>query len=164
MPDTPAALDPHTIARILELTVAGKPMPAVGRELGISAWLISKWRRLYPSFRVAHDAAREDGIEAMVDDYQDRLPNLDPHSARVEGDFLKWLASCRNKRYRPAQALEITTVDASTAMIEARKRTSLVAQAYPAMLEQAQDTEYTELLPSPTTDNESAAPLVDPFS
>jgi hypothetical protein len=154
----PMPFNQEIAAQIVALTAEGKPMPAVARALGISDGLIAKWRRLQPLFKQVMDAAREEGADAIIDRYQDQLDNgeLEPHMARVQGDFVKWLASCRNRNYRPAQQIEVTTGDIGGDLIEARKRTMLPI-LHQAQALDAQDVDYVSIPASPTADNESAA-------
>ncbi len=114
--------------RILALYASGSTIAEVVSQKGMpDRTTVYRWRTNYPEFGKAYDLAVEAHVEALIDKGMDIVMNTEPKAAKmakVQSDFLCWLASKLN-RAKYGDKLDITQtviMDLSPALLEATKR------------------------------------------
>jgi hypothetical protein len=145
-------LSAETIARIaaawdslLQAVADGRPIGASILEHGFTPDMIRAYRRDNPAARADWEDARMQSADALADQIVDTIGNneIDPQSARVRVDALKWLAAKRNPRVysdRVDHNVTVRTVDLTRVIADARARIAARrARALPGTCERVDD-------------------------
>lgn len=131
---TNARISAETAARIaaawpqlLQAIADGRPIGESTRALGFSPDMLRAYRRDNPDAAADWELARQQSADAFADDILATIDNsvLDPQSARVRVDALKWLAAKRNPRVysdRVDHNVNVRTVDLTRVIADARAR------------------------------------------
>ncbi len=114
--------------RILVLYASGSTIAEVVSQKGMpDRTTVYRWRTNYPEFGKAYDLAVEAHVEALIDKGMTIVMNTEPKAAKmakVQSDFLCWLASKLN-RAKYGDKIDIqhsVVVDIAPALLEATKR------------------------------------------
>ena len=132
--------------------------------MGVAIKTIKKEQSIDLIYGAEYGRALDAGLDSLVDQLID-LCDTEENMAllRQKSDNIKWVAGKRGHQ-RYGDRLEVNlnqTIDLSGALIEARKRSVLLPSGNLAQIGNAQDTEYTELISSASTDNASVKPASD---